>query len=260
MTATISIPGPAPVRDLIWTLVRTDFKTRYHGTVGGFLWALAKPFAMCAVLLVVFSAIFSGDPQYRMNLVVGLFLYDFFSEGTRVGLTALHAKGFLLAKAKVPSWILVVSSVANALLTLFVFIAVILVVSAVAGHAPAPGALALFATYVVLYLLIVVGISLGSSVLFLRYRDLNQVWEVLTQAGFFLAPVVYPLELMPARFHWLLYLWPPTPVIQCSRSVLIAGVTPSTFVHAALVLEAFAVLALGIVVFRRYAPRAAEYL
>jgi ABC-type polysaccharide/polyol phosphate export permease len=71
---------------------------------------------------------------------------------------------------------------------------------------------------------------------------------------------VYPLELMPARFHWLLYLWPPTPVIQCSRSVLIAGVTPSTFVHAALVLEAFAVLALGIVVFRRYAPRAAEYL
>ncbi|MCP4036181.1 MAG: hypothetical protein GY733_04535, partial [bacterium] len=36
-------------------------------------------------------------------------------------------------------------------------------------------------------LVIAVGVSLGSSVLFLRYRDLNQVWEVVLQAGFFIA-------------------------------------------------------------------------
>ena len=49
--------------DLLWTFVRTDFKSRYHGTVGGFVWALLKPFAMFVVLLSVFSFVFSSDGQ-----------------------------------------------------------------------------------------------------------------------------------------------------------------------------------------------------
>ena len=49
---------------LIWTLVRTDFKVRYHGTLGGFVWALLKPIAMFIVLLAVFSFLFT-DPSYK---------------------------------------------------------------------------------------------------------------------------------------------------------------------------------------------------
>ena len=49
---------------------------------------------------------------------------------------------------------------------------------------------------------VVVGFSLGSSVLFLRYRDLNQVWDVVAQAGFFLAPIIFPLSIIPERFHF----------------------------------------------------------
>src|SRR5437667_5692870 len=100
----------ASVAGLVWTLVRTDFKTRYQPTVGGFLWALLKPFAMFVVLLAVFSLIFASDPKYKLHLIIGLFLWDFFAETTKVGLASLHAKGFLLSKAKFPSWILVVTS------------------------------------------------------------------------------------------------------------------------------------------------------
>ena len=73
---------------------------------------------------------------------------------------------------------------------------------------------------------IVIGFSLGGSVLFLRYRDLNQVWDVVTQAGFFVAPIIYPLGVIPERFHFYLYLWPPTPIIEFSRSVLVDGRVP----------------------------------
>ena len=66
--------------------------------------------------------------------------------------------------------------------------------------------------------LLVVAFSLASSVLFLRYRDLNQVWDVMIQAGFFIAPIIYPLGILPERFHFYLYLWPPTPVIEFSRA------------------------------------------
>src|SRR4051812_27965532 len=80
---------------LLWTLVRTDFKSRYHGTVGGFLWALLKPLAMFLVLFSVFSFIFISDPQYKRKLLIGLFLFDFFGEGTKAGLAALRDKGYL---------------------------------------------------------------------------------------------------------------------------------------------------------------------
>src|SRR5438552_4733643 len=111
---------------LIWTLVRTDFKARYHGTLGGFLWALLKPMSMFVVLMAVFSFLFAANPVYKLNLIVGLFLWDFFAEATKSGLTSLHARGYLLTKARVPSWILVVTAISNAAITLMVFIIVML--------------------------------------------------------------------------------------------------------------------------------------
>jgi ABC-type polysaccharide/polyol phosphate export permease len=245
---------------LLWTLIRTDFKSRYHGTIGGFLWALLKPFTMFVVLLSVFSYLFVSDPRYRVNLVIGLFLYDFFGEATKAGLQSLHAKGFLLSKVKFPTWAAVVASVANASITLGIFAVVITGFTIASGGALRLSGFLLFVAYLLLYLVIVVGFSLAASVLYLRYRDLNQVWDVVIQAGFFLAPVVYPLTIIPERLHFYLFLWPPTPLVQFSRSVLVEGVVPTARAHTFLLVEATVVFIVGVLIFRRYAPRAAEYL
>src|SRR3954467_6287312 len=117
--------GHAPFAGLVWTLVRTDFKARYHGTIGGFVWALLKPLSMFVVLMSVFSFLFATNPKYKLDLIVGLFLWDFFAEGTKTGLMSLHARGYLLTKSRVPSWILVLTSISNAVITLAVFSIVI---------------------------------------------------------------------------------------------------------------------------------------
>jgi lipopolysaccharide transport system permease protein len=245
---------------LIWTLVRTDFKARYHGTLGGFLWALLKPMCMFIVLMGVFSFLFASNPTYKLDLIVGLFLWDFFAEGTKSGLTSLHARGYLLTKASVPPWILVVTSISNALITLAVFTVVMTVFLASAGHAPTAVALAAFGCYCVALIAVVIGFSLAASVLFLRYRDLNQVWDVVLQAGFFIAPIIYPLDILPERFHFYLYVWPPTPVIEFSRAALVAGVMPTARGHAYLAIDAAVCLLAGIAIFRQLSPRAAEYV
>src|SRR5689334_24727110 len=95
----LAAPAASVRAGLIWTLVRTDFKARYHGTVGGFIWALLKPVCMFLVLMAVFSFLFARDPVYKLNLIVGLFLWDFFAEGTKTGLASLQARGYLLTKA-----------------------------------------------------------------------------------------------------------------------------------------------------------------
>jgi lipopolysaccharide transport system permease protein len=245
---------------LIWTLVRTDFKVRYHGTVQGFAWALLKPLTMFLVLLGVFSFIFASEPAYRLNLIIGLFLWDFFAQSTTVGLLSLQVNGYLLSKVKFPSWIIVVTAMSNSLITLAVFWVIIVIALTVSGHAPSPLAVALFFWYILHFIAIVLGFSLATSVLFLRYRDLNQVWEVLLQAGFFVAPIIYPLNILPERFHKYLYLWPPTPVIQFARAVLTTGTPVTLTAHAFLTIEAVVVLSVGTLIFRHYAPRALEYL
>jgi lipopolysaccharide transport system permease protein len=245
---------------LIWTLVRTDFKARYHGTIGGFIWALLKPMAMFIVLMAVFSFLFARDPVYKLNLVVGLFLWDFFAEGTKTGLASLQARGYLLTKARVPSSILVVTSIANAFITLLVFDAVIVLFLIWTGHPPSVQAIGAFAAYCAALTAMVIGFSLASSVLFLRYRDLNQVWEVVIQAGFFLAPIIYPLDILPERYHFYLYVWPPTPIIEFSRSVLVNGVLPTSTGHVSLAIDAALCLIAGVVIFQRLSPSAAEYV
>ena len=245
---------------LIWTLVRTDFKARYHGTLGGFVWALLKPMSMFVVLMGVFSFLFASNPTYKLNLIVGLFLWDFFAEGTKAGLTSLSARGFLLSKARVPPWILVVTSISNAVITLGVFSIVIMIFLLTTGHPPAASAVLAFLGYCTALCAIVVGFSLASSVLFLRFRDLNQVWDMTVQAGFFIAPIVYPLNILPERFHFYLYIWPPTPIIEFSRAALVAGVIPTTTGNVYLALDAAFCLLAGILIFRRWSPRAAEYV
>ncbi len=246
--------------ELFWTLVRTDFKARYHGTLSGFVWALLKPISLFVVLMGVFSLVFASDQNYKLDLIIGLFLWDFFAEATKTGLTSLHAKGYLLTKTRCPSWILVVTSVANALITLMVFCSVIVIFLVMAGHPPTLPALLLFGAYAVALVGITIGFSLATSVLFLKYRDLNQVWDVIVQVGFFIAPIIYPLEIIPERYHRYLYLWPPTAIIEFSRGVLVGPSWPTATGHLFLFAEVLLVLLIGALIFRRLSPRAAELL
>lgn len=245
---------------LVWTLIRTDFKTRYHGTIGGFVWALLKPLTMFLVLLAVFSYAFANDPQYKLDLIIGLFLYEFFQESTKAGLLSIRAKGYLLTRARFPSWIVVVTSASNAVITLALFSVVLIVFLAVTGRPPSPAAVALYVLYQLQFFAIVAGFSLAASVLFMRYRDLNQVWEVVTQAGFFIAPIVYPLGILPEKVHAYLYAWPPTPVILFSRSVLVDGRIPSPLAHALLFVETAVILGAGLLIYRARASRVAQDL
>lgn len=245
---------------LVWTLIRTDFKTRYHGTIGGFVWALLKPLTMFLVLLAVFSYAFANDPQYKLDLIIGLFLYEFFQESTKAGLLSIRAKGYLLTRARFPSWIVVVTSASNAVITLALFSVVLIVFLAVTGRPPSPAAVVLYVLYQLQFFAIVAGFSLAASVLFMRYRDLNQVWEVVTQAGFFIAPIVYPLGILPERVHAYLYAWPPTPVILFSRSVLVDGRIPSPLAHALLFVETAVILGAGLLIYRARASRVAQDL
>lgn len=244
----------------VWTLVRTDFKVRYHGTVMGFFWALLKPLLTLAVLLAVFQFVFGSAPNYALDLVIGIFLYEFFQESTKAGIVSLATRGYLINRSTFPRWIFVLTSLSNALITVTVFSVGLLVVLCLTGRPPGLARAGLYFLYVAQLGLIVCGFSLATSALFVRYRDLNQVWEVLLQMGFFYAPVVYPLGALPEQYHAFLYLWPPTPVLEFARSALSGEPLASANGHALLAALSLGSLLVGVLTYRALAARVAEHL
>lgn len=215
---------------------------------------------MFIVLYMVFSVIFSMDPNYNLNLIIGLFLWEFFGEATKTGIMSLQEKSFLLTKTNFPSWVVVLTSVSSALITVTIFSIAVCVYVSIFRRSISFLEIGVFYAYIILFLFIIIGIALAGSVLFLRYRDINQIWDLLMQAGFFITPIIYPLDIVPHKFHFYLYMWLPTAVIQFSRSVLVKGQIPSLTANAMLAGSAVAVLLVGAALYYWLVQRSLERL
>ena len=113
--------------ELIWMLAKTDFRMRYQGSVLGFVWALLKPLFVFVILNLVFSQLFASDiPYYSLQLLTGILLWNFFAEGTMVGLTSLMSKGHVLKKIAFPRWVVVVAAWLQSLMSFVVTMAILL--------------------------------------------------------------------------------------------------------------------------------------
>src|SRR5262245_63740942 len=115
---------------------------------------------MFVVLMSVFTFVFPSKADYALNLVLGLFLYDYFQESTKAGLVSLHAKGYLIGRSRFPRWLLVLASIANPLIVIATASLAIVACLAAMGRSPGPLAIALYGLYVFLFAVIVIGFSL----------------------------------------------------------------------------------------------------
>ena len=98
-------------------LVKTDFKLRYQGSFLGVAWSVLKPLMLFCVMYVVFVKFLrftDGTPTFPLVLLLGISLWNFFSEATMMGLNAITGRGDLLRKIDFPKYIVVVSATINA--------------------------------------------------------------------------------------------------------------------------------------------------
>ncbi|RKW02124.1 MAG: ABC transporter permease, partial [Candidatus Saccharimonas sp.] len=85
-------------RILLRELVVTDFKLRYQGSVLGYLWSILKPIFLFIILYIVFDKFLGLGKQvehYPVYLLVGIVLWNFFSEATVQGLQSIVSRGDL---------------------------------------------------------------------------------------------------------------------------------------------------------------------
>lgn len=249
-------------------LVITDFKLRYKGSVLGYLWTLLRPLALFAVLYVVFVNFLrfgSGIPHFPIYLLLGVVLWTYFVEVTVNGMTSIVGKGDLMRKLAFPRYVIVIAGSVSAFINLVINLLVVFAFLMFNGVALTWSALWLPLIILELFIF-ALGLSFLLSALYVRFRDINYVWEVLLQAGFYVTPIIYPLSEV-SKFSEtaakLLLLNPVAQIIQDARYSLVTHATPtvhSTFetYWAVPFIIVIIVAATSAIYFRRMSPRFAE--
>ncbi len=246
--------------ELIWIIAKTDFKLRYNNSILGYIWSLLKPLLLLGVLYLVFSIFMDiGVPNYQLYLLWGIILWNFFSEGTMAGVHALSSKVNIVKKIYFPRILLVIASTSTAFLSLLVSMVVFYIFMIFSGVELSYHAFTFIPVIGLMYGLIL-GFSLLLSALHIKFRDIDQIWEVLLQAGFWLSPIIYPLSRVPEKYQHYLLLNPITGIIQYSRRAIIEHDFPAINGTTYILIWTIAVLIIGFCVFKWLSPQAAEEL
>lgn len=251
-------------KELVWRLARSDFKLRYHGSALGYLWAIVKPLLIFTILNFVFSSIFnarnSGNSNYSLELLTSLILFNFFIEGTNAGMMSFLQKSQLITKIYVPRWTIIFAATLNALFVFLFNLAIIVIFFAVHQFLPSPLAIFSFLFFILLTYLLVLGVSFILAPLYVRFRDIAMIWEVVTTGLFYASPIIYPLAMMPAKIQRILLLNPMAFIIHFTKESLIHNHFAESW-QVLLFIALLLIFLVGSVLFyRRFSPRIAEEL
>ncbi|MGA7912797.1 MAG: ABC transporter permease [Candidatus Dormiibacterota bacterium] len=255
-------------RNLVRELAITDFKLKYQGLALGYLWSLAKPLLLFAVLYIVFTRLIRlGDaiPHYAVYLLLGIVLWSYFLESTLVAMVSVVDRGDLIRKVYFPRIVIPIATSISSLITLGLNLVVVFGFIVATGIGLRP-ILPLFALLLVELYLLSLGCSLLLAALYVRFRDIKPIWEVGLQLLFYASPIIYPLTLVPTRFAGIMAMSPIAQIIEDSRKVLITQQALSTvdYVHWPLALLPYlippAIFVVGYLYFESAAAKFAEEL
>ncbi|AKB37915.1 O-antigen export system permease protein RfbD [Methanosarcina siciliae C2J] len=244
--------------ELIKNLVISDLKVKYQSSVLGFAWSMLNPLLMMLVLYVVFSNVFRFEQEhFDLYLLIGIIAWRFLANGTMTAMTSIVGKPSLVTKIYIPREILTFSLTMSAFISSILEFAVLIPLLLILG-ASLSLTILLFPVIHILYFLIVYGISLALASLYVYFRDLNQIWDIVLQVGFYTAPIIYPLSLVPEKYLDYYMLSPITRLMMMYRDVLLYGTIPHMDDFMFVAGFGLAFLAFGSLMFRKLSPRFAE--
>jgi ABC-2 type transport system permease protein len=251
---------------LTWTLALTDWKLRFYGSALGALWTLVRPFAFFGVILFVFTQIAHLDANvkhYDVYILFAMVLFTFFAEVTTGSVQSLVARENLLRKMQFNPIVIPLSIAVTALMNLGITLVAVLIYVFASGVYPSWGWFELI-PIIFLLTLFAVGVGMLLSALYVRYRDMQPIWEVVSQMLFYASSVLYVATTVSKGRH--IFLCNPISALFAQmRHAVVDPTAPTlfylqgwgTFVPLGVVLFTFA---LGFWFFQRESPRVAENL
>lgn len=255
---------------LVWTIAVSQFKLKFYGSALGYVWQLMRPLLLFGVLYVFFTQIlrFQDVEYYPVVLLQGIVIFTFLAESTTGSLTSLVDQEILVRKIQFPRLAVPFSIVLTALFNLLINYVVVFIFLIIQGGSPHWTWLYEFPLLIAALVVIVTAMSTLLSALYVRYRDVRPIWEVLLQTLYFVSLVLIPIEAVSNQtLQKLLLISPFACIIQQLRHAVISPNAPSVLdiLGSPLLLlaplgVAAALCVISFLVFDRMAPKVAEEL
>ena len=251
--------------ELLRTLFLREVRARYKGSGLGLVWSIAYPLAMMGVYTLVFSVLWktvSNIPHYPLFVLAGLAVWVFFQSAVQLGTSALLGSAELIKKVWFPRELVVAAAVLAQSISIAVMLAILVPADLIVEPETAR-TMALAVPIIAALVCLALGFSWLLSVANVFFRDVEHLLAVLFLPWFFLTPVLYGLEQLPAaaQHTWLVDLLrygnPVTPYVEGLRGVVLQATVPgpSLLVYIFVVGPALALAGLWVV--QRYEDRLA---
>jgi lipopolysaccharide transport system permease protein len=216
-------------RELLFFFVWRDVKVRYKQTVLGALWAVIQPLTTTFAFAILFGR-FGGmakqvDGPYVLHVFVGMLPWTFFANAVIAASNSLVGSGHLISKVYFPRLIVPVAAIASGLVDFAISFLVLLLMMAIYGVAPSASMLAM-----PLFLIGTIITAAGAGILFaasiVTYRDVRYVITFVMQLWLFGTPVLYPISMIPAKWHLLYAINPMAGMVGGFRASVLGGPFP----------------------------------
>jgi ABC-2 type transport system permease protein len=208
---------------VVSVIASSEFKLKYSGSALGYLWSILKPLGLFGTLYIVFGRFLklnAGVPHYPLYLLLGIVLWTYFSDASLVGMQSIVERSGLISKLAFPRVLIPLSVTVSSAITLGVNMIAIAVLIGVNRILPTPNWLLLLPLLFELYLL-ALGMTLILTTLYVRFRDIGQVWELVLQVLFFASPIIYTVTKLPSWFREVAFLNPFVQIAQDARSIVV---------------------------------------
>jgi lipopolysaccharide transport system permease protein len=258
-----NLPEVWKYRELLFFLTWKDIKVRYKQTLLGVAWALIQPFTTMVIFSVIFGNLAGikgeyGVP-YPLFVYAGLLPWLYFASSLAQSSLSVAGNASLVTKVYFPRLILPLASIVVPVIDFVVAFVILVGMFVYYGRLP-HWHVVFTPVFLGMALLTAFGVGLWLAALNVRYRDVPYAVPFLTALWLYASPVIYPVTLVPDRWHWLLALNPMSGVIDGFRWAILGRGTPHYGVFAISAAVGLAIMVSGLVYFKHVERRFADVM
>jgi ABC-type polysaccharide/polyol phosphate export permease len=260
----VTTPQPATeffrLRWLVYELVLRDLRLRYRGSALGFAWTLLNPLLFMAIYTLVFSVYMRENiVNYPAFLLAGIVPWSWLAGALGQGTSSIVDGRMYVGKSLFPTGVLVmvpvVSNGVNFLFSLPVLFLFVLLL-----HVHLGPSLVVLPLVILIQGTMVLGATLLAATCNVFYRDVQQLIQYIITALFFVTPIFYTPDLVPAKFQFLVAWNPFASLIACYHSILYAGTFPRLYDLAFSLIFSVVLLWIAKTYFEQYKETFSEYV
>lgn len=208
-------------REMLFLTVKKDLRSRYRGSVLGFLWTFINPLLQLVVYSIVFPHLLRvSEEHYSMYVFSGLLPWIYLTSSLQIATTCITGNSNLVKKIYFPRIILPLSVSLTGVVNLCFGLVILLAALCFEGIFPSVY-LAFLPVVLLVQFLFVSGICFILSSAYVYFRDLEHIVSIVTMAWFYLTPVVFTLNTFPPTLKWIMDINPMTSLISAYRDIFL---------------------------------------